>query len=97
MILPDKHIWLSRSLLNTGAVLLRTMKSGQTVTEIWDNVKAQHEIKTFDWFVSGMDLLFLLGVVRFDNGVIVKTGEHAHRQIAADDSGRHGKTGAAAQ
>ena len=80
MILPDKHIWLSSSLLNTGAVLLRTMKSSQTVTEIWDAAKTQHEVKTFDKFVSGMDLLFILGAIRVENGLIIKSGEHADRR-----------------
>ena len=80
MILPDKHIWLSTSLLNTGAVLLRIMKSGQTVTEIWDVAKTQHEVKTFDKFVNGMDLLFILGAVRVENGLIIKSGKHADRR-----------------
>lgn len=80
MILPDKHIWLSTSLLNTGAVLLRIMKTSQTVTEIWDVAKTQHEVKTFDKFVDGMDLLFILGALRVENGLIIKSGEHADRR-----------------
>lgn len=97
MILPDKHIRLSRSLLNVGAVLLEMMDSDHTVTELWDKAKAKREIKTFDRFVDGMDLLFLLGAVRLSKGLITRDGGRATWRPGAGGHAGHGKTGAAAQ
>lgn len=97
MILPDKHIWVSTSLLNTGAVLLRMLKPSQTVTEIWDMAKTRREVKTFDRFVRGMDLLFILGAVRVENGLIIKSGEHTDRHPEAKLPKKSGKMEATMQ
>lgn len=95
MILPDKHIRLSNSLLGTGAALLRMMKPSQTVTDLWDTARARGEIKTFDRFVAGLDLLFILGAVRFEDGLILKQGRHERRSPEDGGPGEPGKTGAA--
>lgn len=91
VILPSKGVRLSDSLLNTGAVLLRTIKSGQTVTEIWDAARPRPEVRTFERFVMGMDLLFILGAVRLEDGLIVRSGGHAYRRPDAKGPGQ-GKT-----
>ena len=96
MILPDKHIRLSRSLLNVGAVLLGMMDTDHTVTELWDRAKKRREIRTFDRFVDGMDLLFLLGAVRFSEGVVSREASRGRRSGAGRPA-EHAKTGAAAQ
>lgn len=72
MILPDKHIRVSNSLLNVGATLLSTMRPRQTVTELWSRTRTRPEIRTFDRFVLGLDLLFILGVVSYKDGMVVK-------------------------
>lgn len=92
MILPDKHIRLSNSLIGTGAALLRMMETSQTVTELWDIAKEQGKIKTFDRFVSGLDLLFILGAVQFENGLITKSSEYVHRYRETDSAKKSNKT-----
>lgn len=72
MILPDKRIRMSNSLLIVGATLLSTMRPRQTVTELWSRTRTRPEIRTFDRFVLGLDLLFILGVVSYKDGMVVK-------------------------
>ena len=96
-ILPDKHIRLSRSLLNVGAVLLEMMDTDRTVTELWDRARARSEVRTFDRFVDGMDLLFILGAVRFHEGRITRERRRARRRAGMGDPAGRGRTGAAAQ
>lgn len=96
-ILPDKHIRLSRSLLNVGAVLLEMMDSDHTVTELWDKARARSEVRTFDRFVDGMDLLFILGAVRFHEGRITREGRRTKRHVGTNDPVERGKTEAVAQ
>jgi hypothetical protein len=73
MILPSKHTKLSNSLINTGAVLLNRLDSDYTVTLLWDKTRSLSEIKTFERFILGLDLLFMLGLIEFRDGLIVRS------------------------
>lgn len=72
MILPSKHIKLSNSILNLGALLLRQMDSKQTVTLLWDKTKDHPEVKTFERFTLGLDFLFITGLIEFQDGLITR-------------------------
>jgi hypothetical protein len=73
MILPTKHIKLSNTLLMLGAVLLKKINNGQTVTLLWEKTKGTSEIKSFERFVLGLDLLCMLNLIEFKDGLIVRT------------------------
>jgi hypothetical protein len=70
MILPTKHIKLSNSLLGVSAELLKYLNEGQTVTSLWGNVSHLPEVRTFERFTLGLDFLYSLGVVEFENGLL---------------------------
>ena len=64
---------LSRSLLNVGAILLDSVDGRRTVSLLWSETKDRHEVGSFDRFVLGLDLLFILGLVDMgEGGVIVR-------------------------
>ena len=66
MILPGKHTSLSRCLLNVGAILLSNLEGERTVSGLWESVREKPEISTFGRFVLGLDLLFVLGLARYN-------------------------------
>jgi hypothetical protein len=70
MILPTKHIKLSNSLLSLGAVLLRNLDSSHTVTSLWGATHELPEVKTFERFTLGLDFLFMVGAVDFQDGLL---------------------------
>ena len=70
MILPTKHIKLSNSLLGVGATLLKYLDRNRTVTSLWNETRTLPEIKTFDRFTLGLDFLFLVGVIDFQDGLL---------------------------
>ena len=73
MILPTKHLPLSRSYLNVGAIILDMINNKRTVSLLWDAIKGRHEVQSFDRFVLGLDMLFVLGLIDIsDEGVIVR-------------------------
>ncbi len=74
MILPTKHIKLSNSLLGLGATLLKNIDGTQTVSLLWDKSRILPDVKTFERFTLGLDLLFMLDVVDFKDGLIKKRG-----------------------
>lgn len=70
MILPTKHIKLSNSLLNVGAEILKHLDEAQTVTSLWNKARAVSHVKTFERFSLGLDLLFMLSIVDFHDGLL---------------------------
>jgi hypothetical protein len=70
MILPTKHIDVKNSLLGVGATLIGLLNEGTTVTLLWERSKHAPNIRTFDRFTLGLDLIFLMGLVEFEDGLI---------------------------
>jgi hypothetical protein len=78
MILPTKHMRPDRALIAIGGDLLRHLREPTTVSGLWDAMRArrgdsdQPSPISYDWFVLALDLLFLLGAVEFDRGLLRK-------------------------
>jgi hypothetical protein len=70
MILPDKHVRLSNSLISLGATLLKNMTNEQTVTLLWTKTRLLPDVKTFERFTLGIDLLYVLGLIDFREGLL---------------------------
>jgi hypothetical protein len=70
MILPDKNILLSQSLLGLGAHLLSKLKSPQTVSSLWEKVRKSGEINYYEKYILTLDLLFMLNLIEFDGGLL---------------------------
>jgi len=75
MILPGKHLKVSSSILNLGALLLQNITGTQTVTLLWEKSKFNSEIKSYESFTLGLDLLFILGVIVYKDGIISKVSK----------------------
>lgn len=72
MILPTKHIPAEQSFLGIGAELLQFLQQPRTVSGLWDEVKDIACIGNFERFILGMDMLFILGLVKFEDGKVTK-------------------------
>ncbi len=72
MILPGKNILLSHSLLGLGANLLAKLKSPQTVSSLWEKAREYDEINSYEKYILTLDLLFLLNIIEFKDGVLRK-------------------------
>ncbi|HEY1888156.1 MAG TPA: ABC-three component system middle component 6 [Roseiarcus sp.] len=75
MILPTKHIRPNRALLSVGGDLLSRLREPLTVSRLWDEVRAARArggTINYDWFVLALDLLFMVGAVELDRGLIRK-------------------------
>ena len=72
MILPNKHVKLSNSMLTVGAIILEQMDNMQTITMLWNNSKIKSKIKSFEKFTLGLDFLFMLGLIDYEQGIIRK-------------------------
>ena len=70
MILPSKHISENQALLGVGAVVLRYLERPETVTSLWDKVRDEGAVGTFERFVLALNLLHITGVVVLSQGTI---------------------------
>jgi hypothetical protein len=70
MILPDRNILLSHSLLGMGAQLLSHLKSNHTVSSLWDKTRNSKEINSFEKYILTLDLLFIMDLIEFREGLL---------------------------
>lgn len=72
MILPTKHISQDEALLGVGATLLKWLDRPQTVSGLWERVRAEPNVGTFERFVLASNLLYLIGAIDLRDGLIVR-------------------------
>ncbi|MEA4884021.1 MAG: ABC-three component system middle component 6 [Clostridia bacterium] len=77
MILPSKHLSQDRALLTVGVGILQHLGQPKTVSAVWEELhrrgeEAQHSATPlkFDQFILALDLLFLMGAVQLDEGLL---------------------------
>ena len=77
MILPSKHLKPDRALLTVGAdILLLLNKRPCTVSKLWDDLREQQSQKSvetkiaFDLFILALFLLYILGAITFEDGIL---------------------------
>jgi hypothetical protein len=70
MILPTKHIDPLDSLLGIGALILKQLNTAKTVTQLWDEMREIVQVTSFERLVLGLDLLYAMGLIDLDGGVI---------------------------
>ena len=72
MILPSKHIPDGHALIGVGAILLIELQNPQTVTSLWEKVRANSSVGTFERFVLALDMLYITGIVTLTEGLITR-------------------------
>ena len=72
MILPTKHLDISRSLIGLGAETLLIIDRPQTVSTLWEKSKYVKGMRTFETFTLTLDFLYLIGAIVFEDNFIKK-------------------------
>ena len=75
MILPTKHIKPEDSLLASGTIVLEAIREPLTVSKLWVRVSSQSRLDNFDKFSLTLSLLYSLGAISFEQGLIRKVAE----------------------
>ncbi|WP_066973097.1 ABC-three component system middle component 6 [Methanobrevibacter filiformis] len=66
MIMPNKYLTEKETLIGAGAVVIKNCSSKRSLSKLWDEVKDNDSIYNFERFVLTLDMLFILGVLDFD-------------------------------
>lgn len=72
MILPTKYLTESETILGVGAVILEKLNDAKLLSELWETIKRNSLIGTYERFVLALDLLFILGIIEIKNNRIVR-------------------------
>ena len=78
MILPTKHISTKRALIGTGATVLKLLQEPMTVSTLWNTFRTDWSGETseapisYQWFIHTLEFLYIIGVIDFVNGTIVR-------------------------
>lgn len=72
MILPTKHIPVDHALIGVGARVLRRLHRPVTVSALWERVRRDEGVSTFDRFVLALDLLYLLDAIHIRDGLVYR-------------------------
>lgn len=80
MILPSKHLPPDRALLTVGGHVLTFLGRPKTVSALWEELN-KHDLNltatpprriTYDWFLLSLDLLYALGTIELDSGLVAR-------------------------
>lgn len=73
MILPTKHIPQNEALIGVGATLLAHLIAPMTISGLWERLRVEPNVGTFERFVLASNLLYLIGAIDMQDGLIVRT------------------------
>ena len=77
MILPNKNIITSRSLLGLGSIILDQLKKQESVSSLWVKVRGS-KINTFQKFILVLDFLYTLNLIDKNNNLIYKKNDKSN-------------------
>jgi hypothetical protein len=78
MIQPNKGISPERALLTVGAQVLQQLDQPKTVSAVWHSLKESRRKAgyraniSYWWFILALDTLHALGVLHYEDGLLVK-------------------------
>ncbi|MGV2901731.1 ABC-three component system middle component 6 [Microbacterium sp. AGC62] len=80
MITPTKGIAPQRALLSVAAQISESLSEPMSVSQAWDALASWRiangatEPLSFAWFSYALDVLYTIGAVHFDDGILYKIG-----------------------
>ena len=72
MILPMRTIEEEDTLLRVGIHLLEILGEQMDIASLWQQAKDIENIKTYERFILGLDLLFCFGLIDMEENIIVR-------------------------
>lgn len=69
-MLPDKTIKTSFSLLGVGALLLQKASATETVSSLWEKVKKEDTVTSYEKYIRGLVFLYTIGAISYERGIL---------------------------
>jgi hypothetical protein len=80
MLLPTKHLAADRSLMSVGSRVLSHLSMPSSVSELWHSMEVEQQERglhrvSFDWFLLALSMLYAIGKISFNGGVVARERE----------------------
>lgn len=72
MILPNKYVDEKNTLLYAGALLLNELTVPRSISYLWDQLKDNPSIMTYERFILTLDMLYIFGLVDMQHNRIMR-------------------------
>lgn len=72
MILPTKHIPAHEALIGAGALILEKTSRPVALSRLWEDVKTNSSIQTYERFVLTLYMLHIIGVIEIKGVMIIR-------------------------
>ncbi len=70
MILPNKYLTVEFTLIGAGSLIISKLKKPKTVSALWDEIREENRINTYQRFILCLDFLFLMGYIDIKSGLL---------------------------
>lgn len=71
---PTKYITMQYSMLGVSAFVLEAIGPNDTVSSLWERVRRDERIRTFDRYSDALTILFATKAINLESGLILKKG-----------------------
>ncbi len=68
--LPSKYVPVEHSAVGVAALLIASLGPNDTVSSLWDRVRHDDRVRSFDRFANALTMLFAGRVILLDRGVL---------------------------
>ncbi|TXM73465.1 hypothetical protein FV218_11380 [Methylobacterium sp. WL69] len=68
--LPSKYVPVEHSAVGVAAFLVASLGANDTVSSLWDRVRHDIRVRTFDRFAGALTMLFAGRIIFVDKGVL---------------------------
>lgn len=68
--LPSKYVPIEHSPVGVAALLVEVLGANDTINSLWDRVRTDERIRSFDSFAVALTLLYAGRLINFDKGVL---------------------------
>lgn len=72
MILPTKHITADEALIGAGALVLEKTYKPVALSRLWENVKTNSSIQTYERFILTLYMLHIIGAIEMKDATIMR-------------------------
>lgn len=71
-LLPTKYVPIDSSILGVASLVLNGLEPNDSVSSLWDRIKAAPQVRTFDRYADALTLLFATRLVDLEYGTLVR-------------------------
>lgn len=68
--LPNKYVPVEHSIVGLAAFLIASLRHNDTVSSLWDRVRHNEQVRTFDRFATALTTLFAGRLIKLEKGVL---------------------------